>query len=214
MTTTFKTAKEAEQIVHTLSAPSKMPGHAYSTPAFRCKVGSLLRKVKGSICSKCYALKGRYVFQNVIDAMEKRFKSLTHPLWADAMTFLINKKEKSGFFRWHDSGDLQDVGHLFKIVEVAKNLPHIKFWLPTREYGIVSDYLEAFKTIPENLCIRLSAYMIDGKTPDSVAQRLGVQVSGVTTDGFTCPAPKQNNSCGDCRACWDRSVYCVSYKQH
>lgn len=213
-TTTFKTSKQAEAIVHTLSAPSKMPGHAYSIPAFRCKVGSLLRKVKGSICSKCYALKGRYVFQNVIDAMEKRFNSLTHPLWVEAMTFLINKKEKSGFFRWHDSGDLQDVGHLSKIVEVAKNLPHIKFWLPTREYAIVSDYLEAFKTLPENLCIRLSAYMIDGKTPDSVAQRLGVQVSGVTKEGFTCPAPKQNNSCGDCRACWDRSVYCVSYKQH
>ena len=215
MTTTFTTVKQAEQIVHTLSAPSKMPGHAYSIPAFRCKVGSLLRKVKKSICSKCYALKGRYVFQNVIDAMEKRFQSLSNPLWVDAMTFLINKKEKSGFFRWHDSGDLQDVGHLSKIVEVAKNLPHIKFWLPTREYGIVSDYLEAFRVFPENLCVRLSAYMIDGNTPDSVAQRLGVQVSGVSSNGgFTCPAPKQGNSCQDCRACWDRSVYCINYKQH
>ena len=215
MTTTFTTMKQAEQIVHTLSAPSKMPGHAYSIPAFRCKVGSLLRKVKGSICSKCYALKGRYVFQNVIDAMEKRYQSLANPLWADAMTFLINKKEKSGFFRWHDSGDLQDIDHLQKIVQVAKNLPHIKFWLPTREYSIVSDYVEKIaKTFPENLCIRLSAYMIDDNTPDSIAQKLGVQVSGVSKDGYNCPSSKQNNSCADCRACWDRSVYCISYKQH
>lgn len=215
MTTTFKTTAQAEAIVHTLSKPSKMPGHAYSIPAFRCKVGSVLRKVKKSICSKCYALKGRYVFQNVIDAMEKRFHSLTNPLWVDAMTFLINKKEKSGFFRWHDSGDLQDIPHLQKIVEIAKNLPHIKFWLPTREYGIVSDYIEKIEgIIPDNLCVRLSAYMIDGPTPDSVAQRLGVQVSGVSSNGFTCPAPKQGNSCESCRACWDRSVYCVSYKQH
>ena len=147
--------------------------------------------------------------------MEKRFQSLTHPLWVDAMTFLINKKEKSGVFRWHDSGDIQDLEHLQKIVQIAENLPHIKFWLPTREYGIVSDYVEKIaKEFPENLCIRLSAYMIDGKTPDSLAKRLGVQVSGVTKEGFTCPAPKQNNSCADCRACWDRSVYCINYKQH
>ena len=211
----FKTIKQAQAIAHTLSRPNKMPGHAYSIPAFRCKVGSQLRKVKGSICSKCYALKGRYVFQNVIDAMEKRFHSLTNPFWTDAITFLINKKEKSGFFRWHDSGDLQNVGHLEKIVQIAKNLPHIKFWLPTREYSIVSDYVEKIaKTFPENLCIRLSAYMIDGQTPDSIAQKLGVQVSGVSKDGYNCPASKQNNSCGDCRACWDTSVYCISYKQH
>ena len=147
--------------------------------------------------------------------MEKRFQSLTNPLWVDAMSFLIEKKEKSGFFRWHDSGDLQDLEHLQKIVQVAKNLPSIKFWLPTREYGIVSDYIAKVESFfPDNLCIRLSAYMLDGKTPDSVAQRLGVQVSGVSKDGYTCPASKQNNTCADCRACWDRSVYCISYKQH
>jgi hypothetical protein len=152
----------------------------------------------------------------VKEAMEKRFDALQHPLWVDAMTFLINKKEKSGFFRWHDSGDLQGTWHLKKICQVAENLPHITFWLPTREYGIVSDYIEKEgNTIPPNLTIRLSALMIDGQYPDSIAKRFGLVVSGVSRDGdYNCPAPKQNNSCGDCRACWDKGCYSVNYKQH
>jgi hypothetical protein len=211
----FKTTKQAEAITHTLSVPSKMPGFAYNLPAVRCKIGSLLRKVAGSICSKCYAMKGRYVFPPVRSAMEKRFQAISNPLWVEAITFLISKKEKSGFFRWHDSGDVQDFSHLEKIVKVALALPAIKFWLPTREYSIITDYLKKGNTFPDNLCVRLSALMIDGNTPDSIAKRHGLQVSGVSkAQGYTCPAPSQGNSCGSCRACWDKSVYLVNYKQH
>jgi hypothetical protein len=212
----FKTTKEAEAIVHTLSSPSKMPGFSYNTPAYRCIKGTLLRKIPNSICFKCYAMKGRYIFDNVKAAMEKRFDSLQHPLWVDAMTFLINKKEKSGFFRWHDSGDLQGTWHLKKICQIAENLPHITFWLPTREYAIVSDYIEKEgNVIPPNLTIRLSALMIDGNYPDSIAKRLGLTVSGVSSNGdYTCPAPKQENECKDCRACWDKGCYSINYKQH
>lgn len=211
---TLKKNADAEAIVHTLSTPSKMPCFSYNIPAFLCKMGGILRKVKGSICSKCYALKGRYVFSNTIEAMQKRFDSLTNPMWVEAITFLINKKEKSGHFRWHDSGDIQDINHLKNIVQVAKNLPHIKFWLPTREYKIISEYFDTIGAFPENLCIRLSAYMIDGPTPDTIAQRLGVQVSGVSDTGYNCPAPKQENACKDCRACWDKNTYCINYKTH
>ena len=81
----FKNKKEAEKIVGTLSKPSKMPGFAYSTPAKHCLIGQKMRKVAGSICAFCYALKGRYVFPNVMAAMEKRFKSLTDQLWVSAI---------------------------------------------------------------------------------------------------------------------------------
>ena len=78
--------KEAEAITHTLSKPGKMPGFAYSTPAHECKTGTKLRAVPNSVCSKCYAFeRGRYRFQNVIDAQYKRFRSLTHPKWVEAM---------------------------------------------------------------------------------------------------------------------------------
>ena len=63
------TWKQLEVITGGLSAPSKMPCHSFSISAKRCKVGSKLRKVVGSTCNKCYALKGRYVFPNVERAM-------------------------------------------------------------------------------------------------------------------------------------------------
>ena len=57
-----------------LSKPSKMPSYAYSLPAKECKVGSKLRKVKGSVCFGCYALKGNYVYPNVQKALYKRLE--------------------------------------------------------------------------------------------------------------------------------------------
>jgi len=38
--------------------------------------------------------------------------------------------------------------------------------------------------------------------------------STVVTEGATCPAPKQGNACGDCRACWDPKVKNVAYGKH
>ena len=78
---TFKTLKEAEAVAGKLSTPSKMPGYAYGIPAKHCPVGSALVKIKGSVCSSCYALKGRYVFPNVQNAQKIRFDSLKHPRW-------------------------------------------------------------------------------------------------------------------------------------
>lgn len=204
----------AESIVGGLSAPSKMPCYGFSIPASACKMGAKLRKVKGSICSVCYALKGRYVFGVVQNALTRRLANLTHPQWVEAMAFLINEKEKSGYFRWHDSGDIQDLAHLLRIVEVCKATPHIQHWLPTREYGIVAKYIRKYGQFPSNLTVRLSAYMLDGPPPEQLAKNLRLTTSGVLRKGFNCPAYSQQNKCGDCRACWQKNVANVNYKAH
>jgi hypothetical protein len=205
---------DALELVGGLSKPSKMPCLSWSTPAKYCKTGAKLAKIKGSVCSKCYAVKGFYRYPNVEKCLEKRFQSLSSPLWTEAMTAAIAGSEGSGFFRWHDSGDIQSVGHLAKIVQIAKNLPGIKFWLPTREYGFVSSYLKKHKSFPENLTVRLSAYMIDAEGPVTLANRLGLTTSGVSKEGFTCPASGQGNKCLSCRACWDRGTSNINYKLH
>ena len=204
----------ALEIVGGLSNPSKMPCHSWSTPAKYCKTGKKLVSVSGSICSKCYAFRGYYPTPNVKNALEKRFNSLSNPDWVEAMTVSISGSEGSGFFRWHDSGDIQSLEHLEKIVQVAKNLPSIKFWLPTREYSFVSEYLKKHGSFPDNLNVRLSAYMIDGQPPVALANRLGLTTSGVSTSGFTCPSSNQGNKCLSCRACWDKNVQNVNYKKH
>ena len=195
---------EALKLVGGLSKPSKMPGWAYGLPAKECKTGSKLVKVEGSTCHGCYALKGCYVFKVVQEAQYRRLASVKHELWTAAMALLINSK-KSKYFRWHDSGDVQDEDHLLKIFAVCRLTPSVKHWMPTRE-----AWVKRFLPLkPHNLIIRFSAPMVDQEAPSSWPH-----TSTVVTSGRTCPAPTQDNECKDCRACWDPSVKNVAYGQH
>ena len=201
--------KEAKAIVHSLSSPGKMPCPSYGLPAKECTVGSALRTVKGSTCFKCYALKGQYVFRNVQDAQYARLASIDSPAWADAMVTLISKHT---YFRWHDSGDIQDIDHLMKIIEVCARTPNTQHWLPTREKAIIKRYLRVAGSFPGNLTVRVSDAMIGQKSRETIS---GTVTSGVVTDGsHNCPAYRQDGFCKDCRACWDKSVPHVNYPQH
>ena len=199
----MKTDEALKIIGGSLSKPSKMPGWSIGLPAKECKTGSKLRKVPGSTCYDCYALKGCYVFKVVQDAQYRRLAAIRHPLWVQAMAHLINSK-KADVFRWHDSGDVQDLDHLNKIYEVCRLTPDRKHWMPTREAWI-KDHLDSK---PDNLVIRFSPPMIDQRNdswPNS---------SMVVTGDATCPAPQQGGKCGDCRQCWDPAVKVVSYGKH
>ena len=81
--------KEAWALVGGLSKPSKMPGWSIGIPAKECKTGSKLRKIKGSVCELCYALKGMYRFSTVQKAQYKRLDAIKNPYWVEAMTTLI-----------------------------------------------------------------------------------------------------------------------------
>src|SRR6056300_580361 len=196
--------KKAWDLVGGLSKPGKMPGWAIGIPAAECNTGSKLRLIPDSVCSTCYALKGCYVFKVVQDAQYRRLKALKKKLWVYAMVTLINSK-KSDVFRWHDSGDVQDEEHLLKIFEVCKNTPDKKHWMPTRE-AWTKKYLDQK---PANLVIRFFATMIDQEAPESWPN-----TSTVSTSSRTCPAPDQNNECGNCRACWDPEIKNVTYGKH
>jgi len=196
--------KEARQITGGLSAPSKMPGPAYNLPASMCLTGQKLVKVPGSVCAGCYALKGRYRFNNVQTALERRATSIMHPDWIEAMVALISGHE---YFRWHDSGDIQSVEHLKRIFEVCKRTPDTKHWMPTREARFLR--LMDPDIIPSNLIIRMSSHMID-QGPVT----FWPWTSTVSTQAKTCPAADQGNKCQSCRACWDRKVANVTYPKH
>ena len=208
------TLHNALEIVGGFSQPSKMPCQGFSIPAWLCKTGGKLRGIKGSVCSKCYALKGRYSFSNVKNAMQRRFDGLKNERWIEAMTVAIGGTEGSGYFRFFDSGDLQSLEMLENIAQVARNLPDITFWLPTREYLIVADYVKKNGAFPSNLTVRLSAYMIEGKAPIAFAQKYGAVASGVSKAGFSCPSSSQGGKCLSCRSCWRQDVPVVTYKQH
>ena len=197
--------KEAEKIVGGLSKPSKMPGQAYNLPASACITGQKLAKIPGSVCAGCYALKGRYRFNNVQAALQRRLQAIESPEWVEAMIVLIKPHK---WFRWHDSGDIQSLKHLENIFRVCRATPGTSHWLPTRE----AQFLKRLKVnqVPRNLIIRMSSHMID-QAPVNFWPWTSTVTSG---DGRSCPAPEQGNECKDCRACWDRTVPNVCYGKH
>ena len=198
--------KEAKKITGSMTRTTKMPGLSYSLPAWECKTGSKLRKIKNSVCASCYALKGNYVRYSAIKAAQYvRLKSLTNPLWVEAIVTQIKRQK---FFRWHDAGDIQSMEHLNKIFEVCRLTPDIQHWIPTREAQFLKDIDPA--TVPANLIIRMSSHMVD-----QGPVKFWPWTSTVTSKGgATCPAPKQGGKCKDCRACWDKSVSNVCYGEH
>ncbi len=215
--------KQAVDIAGPLGYPSKMPGTSYGISAKACIMGSKLAKVEGSTCKGCYALKGNYIYPSVQIAHAKRLEGISNPAWTGAMVMMIlaahkrgmgrNGPIKRGWHRWHDSGDLQSVEHLTKICAVAALTPKIRHWLPTRELAMVLQYQKQGGIVPANLVIRVSATMVDG-----AATRAWPTTSGVhnveKAKGRVCPAPKQDNNCGSCRACWSPKVSHVSYHLH
>ena len=200
--------KEAKKITGGLSSPSKMPGYAYNLPAWRCITGVKLQAVEGSVCAGCYAMKGRYRFPNVKDALNRRLNSLTHPKWISAMAFLITHySKKQPWFRWHDSGDLQGIDHLKNIFMVCNLTSWIQHWMPTREVKILKGIQP--EVVPKNLIIRVSSHMID-----QAPVNFWPHTSTVVRAGKTCPAQEQGNECGSCRQCWDKGVNNVAYPKH
>ena len=209
--------KQAYEVHGGLTQTTKMPCKSYSLPTIACKTGFRMRAIAGSICADCYAEKGNYrKYQNNIEPVQHaRLVSITDDLWVDAMVVSIGA---DAYFRWHDSGDIQDIEHLEKIAAVARRTPDCMHWLPTREYGIVSAFTAQYD-IPQNLIIRLSAMLTDKAVtvPASLKGIAGIAVSNVhskTAIGTACNAPAQNGECRECRACWNRKVAAVSYSIH
>ena len=53
-----------------------MPSYAWGISAKDCKTGSKLAEIEGTICNKCYANKGCYVFKVVQDAHKFRLEAI------------------------------------------------------------------------------------------------------------------------------------------
>jgi hypothetical protein len=210
-----------------LSDVTKMPGYSWGISARRCQTGAKLARIPGTVCSKCYALKGNYVFASVARAHARRLaKYNANPgAWTRNMADLIRALD-CRHFRFFDAGDLQSTEMLSCILEIARACPRVRFWIATREVFHVRAFISSGGIIPENTVVRISAPRIDQHLTliDSNLAAPGIALSAVHSHGLplfpipsegykTCPAPTQGGKCGECRACWKRSTR-VAYTQH
>jgi hypothetical protein len=217
--------------VKLLSENGKMPCLSWSLPAGEAcpwKLGG-----PGSICGDCYAMKGSYQqYPFVLRAQRARFAWVRECLKTPegTTTFVkilgdaIAKGSKGGYFRVHDSGDLFSPAYVWAWVRIVQSLPDIKFWFPTRSWRPLTSHKvsPATKLVWElallalaaepNVTVRPSALFFNAPAPRISGLQAGS--TAVDGEGFSCPAPRQGNSCGDCRACWDKPEVAISYHHH
>lgn len=209
----------------------KMPGTSYALPTWECVTGVKLSHVPGSICEDCYAKNSEKMYPSVRQGRETNFVRGVAMVESDPerfaryMAFQIEhfaNKFREPYHRWFDSGDLPSVAYLRAIVRVCQLTPGIKHWLPTRELGMVKQWLKEGGIVPANLVIRVSSTMI-GDSPRTAANTSTVHRAGESHVGHCCPShepanraysPDNSPNCGACRACWDSSVANVSYELH
>ena len=207
--------KELLQNIGGISQTSKMPCGSWSLSAFWCKNGSKLNKIKNSSCFGCYALSGNYIRyrDHMLKSYTKKLNAYNDntELFIESFIEYLNRFEKSGHFRWFDSGDLQNYNMLLSIVKIAKNTPNIKHWLPTKEYALITRYKKEFKNFPKNLIVRVSAPMLDTKIKGFKYTSSIVKNSNLKSN---CDAYKNKGKCLDCRLCWDKSIKDITYKYH
>lgn len=224
-----------------LTDTAKMPSASWSLPAREACPYALYGE--GTICGDCYATKGSYTqYPGVQKAQRARFQWVRESLKSEAgtdafvatmvgtiRTAVDGEQRKFGasvgrYFRVHDAGDLFSPAYTWAWVRIVQALPDVRFWFPTRSWRpvtmskIAPDVklgwelaLMALSAEP-NVTVRPSALFFNAPAPRVPGLAAG---STAMADGsYSCPASRQNNECGDCRACWDMPTTPISYRAH
>lgn len=211
--------------VEILSSTTAMPGSSFSLPARRTCPGALFEPT--SVCSACYADgRRRYRWRGVQAAQARRLAWTLDALGAGVFVpaligHIVSRAER--YFRLHDAGDFFSPTYADAWTDIARALPAVSFWAPTRSWAIhgrrrpdadpLLESLWRLASLP-NVTVRPSALLINGDAPRILGLAAG---SAVTTDRSRATCPKSLRSppaCGDCRRCWDEPDVAVTYLKH
>jgi hypothetical protein len=195
-----------------LSKTRKMPCLSWSLPALTTCPGS--RQKDGELvdaCKGCYATTGFYLMPVVQQVREHNREDWKRERWIFDM---VEALKGEAYFRWFDSGDIYCVALALKIFDVVQCTPDTKHWLPTRSHKIpkIRKVLTRLKRC-SNIVVRYSADELDRYTKRLHGSVIVSSHSPRKTE-YLCPAYTRGGRCGDCRACWDKSVRVVAYPAH
>lgn len=197
-----------------LSKPSKMPCLSWSLEALATCPGSV--GVDGELvdaCKGCYATSGNYRFSNVKAPRQHNKGDWSRLGWVGDMVEVL---DNSRYFRWFDSGDMYSVQLARKILEVMKQTPWCKHWLPTRmhKFAKFQEVIAEMEALP-NVVVRKSSDSVTGETINGYCTSTIIPTVEAATDAMTvCEAYSRDGKCASCRKCWDKSVKVVAYPAH
>ena len=72
----------------------------------------------------------------------------------------MDRRRANKYFRYHVSGEIQDLEYFMEMLESARKHPDFIVWTYTKMYSIVNEYCEKYgkETIPENMHIMFSEW--------------------------------------------------------
>ena len=121
---------------------------------------------------------------------------------------LINKKVQ--VLRYHSSGEIFSYDYLLKMVELAKELPNVKFYFYTKRFAFVEKYLKENFSFPDNLICNISEWNGNTKGYDLRGLNKFVYDDGsnpLLSKTAHCPAVSKSGkrtgiTCSQCKRCF------------
>ena len=131
----------------------------FGIPAFQDQDGKRTCPFAGACAKFCYAQKGAYIWSNVKPAFRERYIASKSDSFVDLMVQEVLRK-KADIIRVHDSGDYYSKSYIEKWFDIARQLPHIRFYSYTKSVPLFLDRDD----IPDNYDIIFS----EGGTRDDL----------------------------------------------
>lgn len=197
-----------------LSKTSKLNAKSWSLEAGETCPGSINPETKEilPVCQGCYAKGGNYRFSNVKAPREFNRQDWKRPEFvADFVAALKTER----YFRWFDSGDIYHPALAFKIYLIIEASPWVNHWLTTKSYNIpkIRAVLDRIALLP-NVALRFSSPSITGEYVAGLHGSTVIPSHDTETKAFVCEAYTRGGKCGDCFACYDKTVPLVAYVAH
>ena len=170
------------------------------------------RKIKGSICEKCYANQYAKMRPNLAKKLEENTQALTKEIIKEDEIPLIN----SAFFRFEAFGDIYNEIHLENYLKIAKKNPHCRFGLWTKNYPLILNYFFDHK-LPDNINLILSSLMVNKCINLDPFKKMGIKVKSFTVysrayakeHGVTINCGSR--SCISCLQCYkENDIECIN----
>jgi hypothetical protein len=105
--------------------------------------------------SICYAAKVERIYKNAEKSYQINLEGIKDPKFVEQLVIKLTKlstKKKNPMttFRWHVSGDINDIAYLYKMESVMKQLPSVTFYAYTRNWALKGwmSHLDTLRKLP------------------------------------------------------------------
>lgn len=217
-----------------LLAISYVPGSAFTF----LKSGKKVSDCKGTCgmvdcknCERsCYAIRSYRQYNAVtVNRVENtmQLRSDINQHFSDIHNAI--KSNNINVVRYTESGEIESFDQFMHLYRLAKDLPHVKFYLYTKNYVVLREFFNDH-VLPDNMVVLVSIWGDHGVAAwEEFKKYKNVKCFAVNSDidtPYTCPAYRKDKNgktyrvktdavkCGNCKLCFDSKAKVIKCLEH